>query len=140
MCRGISPTTAAKLLVDAGAVSRRRGKLIAIQRAAILPNQSALAHLRAIKVSTQLIRTLVHNMSSKDIRKYGQFERTVMFDSLEPKYLPALQAYIEQHGQAFLEQVDDWIAARASATRNSRTRRIAVGTGVFLFSHTDTSE
>lgn len=134
-CKDLSPQETRRILLDARAIEIRNDLIFARDRAAIISTRSVLAHVRAVEVATNLSQTLVQNISSRGAKKLGQFERTVICDSIDARYLPALQTYIDQHGQAFLEQIDDWIAARSSSGRKRPTgRRLSVGAGVFLFS------
>jgi hypothetical protein len=56
-------------------------------------------------------------------------------DGVDPRAVPAFQAFLEEEGQRFLERVDDWLARHRAGTGDEAGRRQAatrLGVGLFM--------
>jgi hypothetical protein len=115
------------LLVTSGAVARVNGHIIPLRRAVIVNRNDPAAVERTIKVLTVFLSTLNHNLSRTDCDP-GIFERSVASTKISHKYIPALLAYMNSHGQSFLEDLDSWLVARETADQEK-----LVGVGLYLF-------
>ena len=75
--------------------------------------------------------TLAHNVD-RDRTAAAQFARIAAVDNLEPKYVKNFAAVLEERGQAFLEEMDDWLS-RHVTTGSEKTNSTGIRTGVGLY-------
>ncbi len=75
--------------------------------------------------------TLAHNVD-RDRTAAAQFERIAAVDNLEPRYVKNFAAVLEERGQAFLEEMDNWLS-RHITTGSEKTDSAGVRTGVGLY-------
>ena len=131
LCRStapeLRPDAVLQMLLNAGAASRTEAHIEVTSRSLLLkkPNQEGLE--RAIELVTAYIGTLSKNLEGPpDATKL--FERTVVNTQLSTKQIPALLAYLNLHGQSFLEDLDAWMSRRED-TKHAKT----IGVGMYLF-------
>lgn len=115
------------LLTHAGAVECRGDYLVATRRELILGETHPAAVARAVRVSSEFIATLTHNLS-RSVSEPSRFERAVVTEKLTPRNIPPLLAYLSVHGQAFLEDLDSWMSSREEDSAGTE-----VGVGVYLY-------
>jgi hypothetical protein len=73
--------------------------------------------------------TLEHNLMRK-ASQHARFERRALSLTVERRALPEFKAFLAAEGQAFLERIDDWLAAHQadkSAEDTPPTLRLGVG-------------
>lgn len=87
--------------------------------------------LRAGSVLEDLGNTVVFDLTAPPDQRL-RFERRAENDSVDPDHLPAFQAFLEQKGMEFLEQVDSWLTQhQVDNNRPSAKAGIRLGVGVF---------
>jgi hypothetical protein len=75
--------------------------------------------------------TLEHNVMRKP-SEGPRFERRALNLTVERGALPEFEAFLAAEGQAFLERIDDWLAAhQVDAARAEPARGIRLGVGVY---------
>jgi hypothetical protein len=47
-------------------------------------------------------------------------------DAVPVSVIPEFREYLDERGQAFLEEIDDWLAARAGVKPNEPTARVGI--------------
>jgi hypothetical protein len=81
--------------------------------------------------------TIAHNVDAKRTEP-ARFERMATNRALPRRHVRAFGKFLADEGQAFLERVDAWLAARAltatddPSTRAARDRPVRTGVGVYL--------
>jgi uncharacterized protein YciU (UPF0263 family) len=75
--------------------------------------------------------TLAHNVD-RDRSAAARFERIAAVDNLAPKDVKNFAILLEERGQAFLEEMDNWLS-RHVTTGSERTNSAGVRTGVGLY-------
>ena len=78
--------------------------------------------------------TLAHNVDAKRTEP-PRFERMATHRALPRRNVKAFHDLLALEGQAFLERIDAWLSARATAaskTRGTRERTVRTGVGVYL--------
>jgi len=53
-------------------------------------------------------------------------------DAIEPDAVPEFREFIEEHGQPFIEMVDDWLTAHRGNGSDDDGERVRLGVGMFL--------
>jgi len=75
--------------------------------------------------------TLEHNLIRKPSER-PRFERRALSLTVERRALPEFEAFLAAEGQAFLERIDDWLAAhQVDAARAEPPQGIRLGAGVY---------
>jgi hypothetical protein len=78
--------------------------------------------------------TLEHNVMRKPSER-PRFERRALSLTVERKALPEFEAFLASEGQAFLERIDDWLAAhRADSSGEDTPPTLRLGVGVYQIS------
>jgi hypothetical protein len=90
-----------------------------------------------------LIATIRHNLDAAPGAAY--FQRKVFYDQLPPECLPELRALAAEHGQALLERLNTWMAARdyelhPPADGHEPTEVGRAGIGIYYFEENDNEE
>ena len=120
-----------ELLLHAGAMELRGKSALATRRELIIGDTHPAAVSRAVRLSSEFISTLTHNLA-RPMSEPSRFERTVVTSKLAARNVPSLLAYLSLHGQAFLEDLDSWMSARETADSGTE-----VGVGVYLYVRKD---
>ena len=75
--------------------------------------------------------TLEHNLMRKPSER-PRFERRALSLTVERKALPEFEAFVAAEGQAFLERIDDWLAAHQADNSGEDTPpTLRLGVGVY---------
>ena len=124
----VPDSTILKELESGGAVERcGKGRVLA-KRRYYMPaptNRAALA--RSAEVYRDLGETLVYNLYRAPDQP-SRFEGRVSGLRVAKRHAPAFKEFIERRGQAFLEEVDQWLHDKESDTDdNEDTMRLGVG-------------
>ena len=61
-----------------------------------------------------------------------RFERMVTLSNLDRRHLEAFHAYVEEKGQAFLEELDGWLTAHAVEDADDGKYEVRAGLGMYL--------
>jgi hypothetical protein len=81
--------------------------------------------------------TIAHNVDAKRTEP-ARFERMATNTALPRRHVRAFREFVANEGQAFLERIDAWLAARSLAARDNdsgrsrRERPVRTGVGVYL--------
>jgi hypothetical protein len=78
-------------------------------------------------VLSDLAHTIEHNFT-RDGATPSRFERRALNLKVDRRALPEFRELLEREGQAFLERIDDWLAAHRADAGNDAIR---LGVGVF---------
>jgi hypothetical protein len=75
--------------------------------------------------------TLEHNLM-RNPSEHPRFERRALSLTVERKALPEFEAFLNAEGQAFLERIDDWLAAhQADTSVDDGPPPLRLGVGVY---------
>jgi Family of unknown function (DUF6502) len=74
--------------------------------------------------------TLEHNLMRKPSER-PRFERRALSLTVEASALPEFEAFLAAEGQAFLERMDDWLAAHQAAPSTSARAPLRLGVGLY---------
>lgn len=115
------------------------GRIRLLQRAYI-PSTSEVDKLGILATDVAfLIATIDHNLVCEPQDAY--FQRKVAYDNLPIEAIPELKKLTEQHGQALLEQLNEWLVQqdRDINPQVKGTGRKHAGVGIYFFEQ-DVSE
>ncbi len=88
--------------------------------------------LNAGSIFEDLGTNINHNLTA-DAKHPQHFLGRATDDAIDAKALPEFQAFVEQHGQQFLEAVDAWLSKhRVSGTGSQGKEPVRLGVGLFL--------
>jgi Family of unknown function (DUF6502) len=93
----------------------------------------------AVSRITELTETMINNVFPDDMHvpRFGGYAAN---DSIEPAIVPEFNKFLDERGQAFLEEIDDWLTKHA-ADDNARTKeRVRVGIGLYAVEDKQTLE
>ena len=121
----ISPATMLKELLKTGAVKRRpNGELEVLQRY----YQPAMRDDENLMFAVDRIRDVIATMNNNVFLEEGSALRFGGFadsEAIPVESIPAFHKYMDNRGQAFLEEIDDWLAANAANPSDSiQTTRV----------------
>jgi Family of unknown function (DUF6502) len=74
--------------------------------------------------------TLEHNLMRKPSER-PRFERRALSLTVEGSALPEFEAFLAAEGQAFLERIDDWLAAHQADPSTSARAPLRLGVGLY---------
>ena len=74
--------------------------------------------------------TLEHNVMRKASER-PRFERRALSLTVEGSALPEFEAFLAAEGQAFLERIDDWLAAHQADPSTSARAPLRLGVGLY---------
>jgi len=127
----ISRTAMQKELEKTRAVERTPGgKLKAISRF----YQPAVHDDENLRWAVSLIRDLVETMNNNvflDDSHVARFGRKAENEHMPVSAIPAFRKFLEQRGQAFLEEVDDWLTEQVANDTIKTTKYVRIGVGMF---------
>jgi hypothetical protein len=127
-------------LLRVNAITRLKDGRIRLLQRAYIPQTSESDKLNILGSDVAfLITTIDHNLISQPEEAY--FQRKVAYDNLPVEALPELQRLTKQHGQALLEQLNDWLIRQDRDTNPEikGTGRKQAGVGIYFFEQ-DVSE
>lgn len=121
-----------KQLHSVGAVEELTDGSVRVLKRAYVPRALSEDHIALWgSVLHDIGTTWEHNLM-RDASKRSRFERRAVDLNVDHKALPAFQEFLDAEGQAFLERVDDWLAAhRVASDEVSTAKRIRLGVGVY---------
>lgn len=108
------------------------GQLEAISRVYIPSGDKQLSVQRAASVISDLCETITHNIFDSTDSETKRFERRAMNINIAWDRVSDFKQFVEEKGQAFLEEVDAWLSKNELAEPNS-TEAIRLGIGLYSF-------
>lgn len=122
------------------AVERRDGHRLAVRHRAYVPEGSDPESLRMLGSATHdLLATLEYNLSrDEDVRPY--FQRTVFNTRVDTRALPIFHRLVSNHGQQFLETLDDWLEHHELDASEQGVQPTRTGVGIYYFEDATRSE
>lgn len=121
-------------LLRVNAVERLTDGRIRLLQRAYIPRTSEVDKLGILGTDVAyLIATIDHNLVCHPQEAY--FQRKVAYDNLPQEVLPELKKLTEQHGQALLEYLNEWLAQQDRDINPdiTGTGRKQAGVGIYFF-------
>lgn len=119
-----------KELKRAGAVTEEDGRLRALTRYYMPVATDEAALQRAGSVLEDLGNTVVHNLLPPARGAAPRFEGRATNTTIAAAAVPEFRQFLEQRGQALLEEVDAWLTVH-EATAEDMAPRVRVGVGIY---------
>jgi uncharacterized protein DUF6502 len=136
----IPATTLCKELLKTNALERMpEGYLRAISRyyqPAV--HDDEMLHYGVARVA-DLTETINNNVFP-DEDHVPRFEGYADNDRIPRKAIPEFREFLDQRGQEFLEEIDDWLAARAAIDSDETIDRVRIGIGLYAIEDKDPLE
>jgi hypothetical protein len=83
--------------------------------------------------TVDFLRTLEYNFLKNPLMGRGLFQRVAHKLDSNSRLAPLFNQYVREHGQLFLESVDEWLIRHQPARRRGqRRRRVRLGVGVYV--------
>jgi hypothetical protein len=123
-------------LLRVGAVEKLADGRLKLLQHAYVPSASEADKLGILgQDMALLIATLEHNLACAPEEAY--FQRKVAYNNLPEEAMPVLRELAAQHGQALLEQLNDWLSTqdRDNNPEVQGSGRKYAGVGVYFFEH-----
>jgi hypothetical protein len=128
---GIPPVAMIKELRAAGALAETAdGRLRAVKRNYI-PRELSDNQVRLWGSVLQDVGTTLEHNVMRGAGERARFERRALSLRVDRKALPDFEAFLAAEGQAFLERVDDWLAAHQVEAPRAQGRAVRLGVGVY---------
>ncbi len=121
-------------LLRVNAIERLTDGRVRLLQQAYIPRTSEVDKLGILGIDVALlIATIDHNLVCEPQDAY--FQRKVAYDNLPIEAIPKLRQLTEQHGQALLEQLNDWLIQQDRDTNPKAigTGRKHAGVGIYFF-------
>lgn len=137
LCRSyaseIPATTMLKELKRVGAVEETAGGLVRARLRYFMPIQFDPAWvMNAGSVFADLGNNINYNLANGDDEP-SRFLGRATDQDIDPAALPAFYELVEEQGQQFLEQIDDWLSQhRVAAAKGIDADKLRLGVGIFL--------
>lgn len=119
-------------LVRAGAVIREDDGRVRLLRHGYVPAADEAAKLQILGTDTRdLLATIGHNLEHDAAE--ARFQRKVSYDNVPEEHAAAFRALAAERGQALLEELDAWLAARDRDRTPAAggTGRVRLGLGIY---------
>lgn len=123
----LEPSYTLQTLIDHHAVRIDGTHVFFCRRTLTLTSRSAHAKQVIAEAAAAYMATLVHNCASTSDRERW-FQRDAICLQLDTRYVPALLAYLNSQGTAFLEDADLWMSSRLGSVN-----AVACGVGMYFF-------
>jgi hypothetical protein len=129
----IPATTMMKELKRVGAVEQNADGKVTVRRRYYMPTQfDPQWIMNAGSTFADLGDNINYNLTS-DADHPSRFLGRATEDTIDASAIPEFKQFIEQHGQPFLELVDDWLAAHRSEEHvPGGDGQVRLGAGLFL--------
>lgn len=128
---GLPAIAMLKELKSAGAVDERpKGTYRPLMRSYI-PKHMAEEQVRLWSSSIRDLASAVGYNFTRQPKTPALFERRAVNLNVDITALPEFRAFLESEGQAFLERVDDWLAAHAKRPGDANGATMRLGVGVY---------
>ena len=129
---GIPLVAMLKELRAAGAIADVAGNRLRVLKRHYIPRELNDNLIRLWgSVLRDLATTFEHNVY-RDQADPPRFERRAISLRVDPKALPQFREMLEREGQAFLERIDEWLAAHeVGSTADQSSSGIRLGVGVY---------
>lgn len=118
-----------KELKRVGAVDDRDGQLTVMNRSYTPAQSDPQWVMSAAHVFQDLGNNLSHNLDAGD-DKPSRFLGRAMNPHVKAGDIPAFRNFVEEHGQDFLEKIDDWLTQHATEPSDD-TEQVRLGIGLF---------
>ena len=112
------------------------GQLEAISRVYIPSGDKNLSVQRAASVICDLCETICHNIFDSGDTENKRFERRAMNINIAWDRVSDFKQFIDEKGQAFLEEVDAWLSNNEQAEPNCN-EALRLGVGLYSFESVD---
>jgi hypothetical protein len=131
----------ARFLLESGLVKKvGKGKHLPTNRSARIPSVDAYFVEHIAQGVMKLVQTAHFNFTPMG-RKKPLLQRAASIRRLPRKYRPAFREYVNQQGNAFVTNIDDWLEARVIRDTPNRTSRKtldpSMSAGVYAFAYAD---
>jgi ATPase subunit of ABC transporter with duplicated ATPase domains len=112
------------LLKKSGCVEQEEGKVYLVSHAYVPGNDPADVINILGADSSELMNTIIHNMSSEKSRR--RFQRKVSTRYLDQAHLEAFRKYAGRRSQNLLEELDNWLSDHEARTEDD-ARYVSLG-------------
>lgn len=110
------------------------GDQLRLQSRQFVPSNSESDKMGILGIATtDLLETIDHNLQQPSDQ--ARYQRYASNEQFPIELLPELQAMCNEHAQALLVKVDDWMSHKEQTSDNSDTTR--VGLGIYYFEDSD---
>lgn len=127
----IPPGALLKELQLARAVERRADGTVRALTRVYLPRRMDEGQIRLWGSVLQDVGTTLEHNLTRDVKALPRFERRALSVSVDKRALRAFRQFLEREGQAFLERMDDWLAAHPAPNDSGAGEAIRLGAGVY---------
>lgn len=96
-----------------------------------------------LRWAVQMIRDLVETMNNNvflDDTRSPRFGRKAENERIPKRAIPAFRRHLTERGQAFLEEIDDWLTEHVASETTETTECARIGVGMFAIEELDSKE
>ena len=93
----------------------------------------------AVSRITELTETMINNVFPSDtqVPRFGGFADN---DGIAAGIVPEFRKFLDRRGQAFLEEIDDWLTTHATSDGDKSTERVRIGVGLYAIEDKESLE
>jgi hypothetical protein len=128
---GLPAVAMLKELKAAGAVEEQPGGTFLPLKRSYIPTQMPEEKVRLWSTTIRDLASAVGYNFTRPPKAPALFERRAVNLNVDASVLPEFKVFLEAEGQAFLERVDDWLAAHELRGAGGGGKAIRVGAGVY---------
>jgi hypothetical protein len=93
----------------------------------------------AVSLTRDLVETMNNNVFLDDTR-VARFGRKADNERIPKSAIPEFRQYLADRGQAFLEEVDDWLTEHATSDKTEASEFVRIGVGMFAIEDANSEE
>lgn len=127
-------------LIRIKAVEKTASGEVAVQQRSYIPGNDNPAGIKMMGTALHDLASTIDYNIDPERSDSARFQRMVLTDRLDPKAFPLFQRYLEEHGQKFLEMLDDWLTSHELPEDASDADGIKTGFGIYFILQDSTDE
>jgi len=129
---GIPHVAMIKELRAVGAVEELRDGRLRVLKRNYIPRELTNNQIRLWGSVLEDVGTALEHNLTRNPSERPRFERRALSLTVERRALPEFEAFLAAEGQAFLERIDDWLAAHQAVESGAeRPAALRLGVGVY---------
>ena len=105
--------------------------------------QPAVHDAENLRWAMSLIKDLTETMNNNvfpDKKRLPRFAGSADNDSIPPSAIPKFREFLDDRGQAFLEEIDNWLTEHVASDNGNKGERVRIGVGLFAIEDTKNME
>ena len=122
------------------AVEKHTDNSVSVMQRSYIPLEDNPAGIKMLGTALHDLGATIDYNIDPEREGRRRFQRMVLTEKLDQKAFPLFQRYLEEHGQKFLEMLDDWLTAHELPQDADDAEGIKTGFGIYFLQQSSTNE